>query len=675
MLSTVDKTSSKVIEWSFYLLLFFVPLIFYPESYELFEFNKIIFTYTLTTAITSAWIIKMIIRRNFVFRRTFWDLPLLVFLFSQLFSLLFSIDPHTSTFGYYSRFNGGLLSLLCYCLLYWSFVSNLDKTKAVRALNVSLASALIVSLWAISEHFGASPSCLITTGRFDVNCWVQDVQNRVFATLGQPNWLATYLIALIPLTWLQKPSLSLRFIIHNSLSIILSLALLFTKSRSGLLGLAAALVVFVGLLYLQKSFKTNLKTIVCTLVILLLASFAVGTPFTDKLAARPAPAGETQLISTQGGTESGDIRKIVWNGALQIWKNHPLLGTGPETFAYSYYWYRPREHNDVSEWDFLYNKAHNEYLNYAATTGTLGLLAYFFLIGSFFFYTIKKPVTNTLHPALLSGFSAILIANFFGFSVVVTNLLLFLLPAFAVSLEQEIAPSQKLPRQPNLAQSAALVVVILTVLFLSRSLVNYWRADFIFASARKLEKSGQPQDAFTLYREAIDLRPSEPLFREDYSVLASTLAVSARQQEMEDSAAQLTQLAISQSDQTVNANPYNLNFWKSRTKVFYNLTDTDLKWLEQTRDSLVKAASLAPTDAKIHYNLALVFAQTDQIDQSISLLEKTIRLKPNYTEAHYALAVFYEKQGEDKAAKAELQFILDKIDPSYSPALEKLKSL
>ena len=48
-------------------------------------------------------------------------------------------------------------------------------------------------------------------------------------------------------------------------------------------------------------------------------------------------------------TDSGEIRKIVWRGAWAIYLAHPFLGTGLETFAYSYYAFRPQDHNWVSE--------------------------------------------------------------------------------------------------------------------------------------------------------------------------------------------------------------------------------------------------------------------------------------------------------------------------------------
>src|SRR5258708_7266451 len=111
-----------MIALTFYILFFTVPLIVYPYTSELFEFNKIVVLYLITTLIVSAWIIQMIRTKKIIFRRTLLDIPLLVFLGTQGISTILSIDFRTSLLGYYSRFNGGFLSLLCYALLYWCFV-------------------------------------------------------------------------------------------------------------------------------------------------------------------------------------------------------------------------------------------------------------------------------------------------------------------------------------------------------------------------------------------------------------------------------------------------------------------------------------------------------------------------------------------------------------------------
>src|SRR4030042_2970579 len=236
----LGKICQRIITFSFYLLFFLVPLIMTPWNYELFEFNKMLLVYFLTIVITASWLIKMVVKRRFIFHRTFWDLPLIIFFLSQVLSFIFSIDRHTSFWGYYSRFNGGLLSIICYLLLYWAFVSNMNKKTTWQAIFFIMISSALVAVYGIAEHFG-----------IDANQWVKDVRNRVFSTLGQPNWLAAWLVALIPLTWgfLLNSKSKVQKIIYYSLFVLLLLCFLYTKSRSGLLGLAVAFVVFWGLLF------------------------------------------------------------------------------------------------------------------------------------------------------------------------------------------------------------------------------------------------------------------------------------------------------------------------------------------------------------------------------------------------------------------------------------------
>ena len=151
----------KIIAYAFYGLFALVPLFWTSLNYELFEYNKMILTYGFTVIIVGAWLLKIINRKSLIFNRTPLDIPLLLFLGANILSTIFSIDPHTSIWGYYSRSNGGLLSLIAYLLLYFAFTSNMDKEKALNTLKCGLASAFLISLWGIAEHFGVSPSCVI----------------------------------------------------------------------------------------------------------------------------------------------------------------------------------------------------------------------------------------------------------------------------------------------------------------------------------------------------------------------------------------------------------------------------------------------------------------------------------------------------------------------------------
>src|ERR1700691_1782391 len=117
---------NKIIEYSFYALFFLVPLVFAGNTSELFELNKMWLTFGLTVVVGTAWATKMVVEKKISVKRTQIDILLLSFLASQIISSIFSLDQHVSWWGYYSRFNGGLLSTICYMILYYALVTNLE---------------------------------------------------------------------------------------------------------------------------------------------------------------------------------------------------------------------------------------------------------------------------------------------------------------------------------------------------------------------------------------------------------------------------------------------------------------------------------------------------------------------------------------------------------------------
>jgi hypothetical protein len=608
----------KLIFFLFAFLLFFTPLILWPFTSEVFEFNKMVLVYILTTLIIATWIIRCILERKFIFQKTLLDIPLLIFLLSQIISTIFSLDPQTSLFGYYSRFNGGLLSTICYSLLYWAFVSNLDKKSALRTLYCVLFSAVIVCIYGILQHFG-----------IDKNIWVQDVQSRVFSTLGQPNWLAAFLVALLPIIFNLQFSIFNKFSNHKFINFLICfclsnlffITLLFTKSRSGLIAFGISSLIF-WMISLIKNFRENWKSFLIFNFSFLILFFIFNPNTNSRIPQSATPALES------GGTESGEIRKIVWKGALEVWRHYPIFGSGLETFAFSYPQFRPVEHNLVSEWDFIYNKAHNEYLNFAANSGAFGLISYFILILFSLVIFIK-----TRNYALLAGYFSLLITNFFGFSVVPTQLELFLFPAVGVvlSTEYKVQTENKLE---NL-QKFFIFFVLCTMFYVLSRITTYWYADLLYA---KKDFAG-----------AINLQPNQAIYHNALAVQNSDL---------------------SESQKAIDLSPNNPSFKKSRFGIFLRLND-----LDSAKDVLIDAIKYSPTDAKLYYNLGLTYARLGDQDKAIAILKKTINLKANYKEARLAYAFLLIEKNDKQEAKKQLEYVLQFIDPKDELTKQTLESL
>lgn len=404
-----------------------------------------------------------------------------------------------------------------------------------------------------------------------------------------------------------------------------------------------------------------------------------------RLIKKPAPKIEisSQIPAYQppalevGGTASSEIRKIVWKGAVEIFKHYPIFGSGVETFAYSYYNFRPVEHNMVSEWDFLYNKAHNEYLNFLATTGLVGLGTYLLFIGSFIFWGIKN-LKPDLTVGLFTGWLSILITNFFGFSVVPVTLFLFLIPAFCIVLAEQVVSHQPPVvsiKNFSTTQKFLLIILLTAESWLLLAVVKLWRADYHYAQGQKLNKIGQYTVAFQELAKAVDLNKGEPVYRNEIAESAANLALYAFGQKDATSASKLAQVALSQSEQALGVSPRNLNFWKGRIKVLYNLTQINKDFTPAVIEAIQQSIKLAPTDPKLRYNLGIIYGSFEQEDPAIQSFKEAIDLKPNYKDARFALAAHLAEKGLKEEAKIQLEYILQNLDPSHSPSAKLLEEL
>lgn len=751
---SVVKVCNFLIKYSFFALFLLVPWVFTGNTAELFEFNKMWLTFAVIIVITSAWIIKMLARKRFVIQKTPLDLPILLFLLSQIISTLFSLDSYISLWGYYTRWNGGLLSTIAYILLYYALVSNITefnpKKTVKQIVGVSIVSALFVALWGLPSHFGHDPTCLMFRGNFDVSCWTADFQPmvRMFSTLGQPDWLSAYLDIILPVVivlflWkfqdLKNSKSKIFAVCYFLFAVLFYTELNFTGSKSGYLGFIAAFAAFLGYFIWKAKFKkTKLLGVYAVTFAIIIISLFTTNPFPqlqnysipnliNKLhktqpETSPKPSSNKQTIPTQpttvapisggefGGSDSGKIRSFVWKGALDIARHYPIFGSGVETFAFAYYQYKPQGHNLTSEWDFLYNKAHNEYLNFLATTGIFGLGTYLWMIGLFLWICAKMvwkwkaedgkwQLDQLLTIGFLISYGTILLTDFGGFSVVITNLYLFLIPAFVFVLNEQLQQS-KILAYPAISDShipgkfeytklskfglvTALIVALLGVNMIY-SLYNYWEADKHYYLGENYDKISQFVVAYKELHEAVKLRPNEPVFLDELSYNDAIIAVQLASQKLNSDAAKVVTESTDISTKLTSEYPNNILFWKTRVRIFYTLAQGDAHYLSFALEAMQKAQSLAPTDSKIAYNLAILYAQSGDIQKGIDTAKQAVDLKPDYKEPRYTLAQLYHLGAVDQKGKvinpekeqlavAQLHYILQNISPGDPQTVKTLK--
>lgn len=648
----------NLISFLFGTLLFLLPLIFSKSTSELFEFNKIILLYFSTLTITTLWLLRSIKQKKLILSRTIFDIPILLLLGANILSTVFSIDTRTSIFGYYGRFNGGLTSQICHSLLFFAFVSNIDKSSIKKYLWVVVSSLLISGVISILEHFGFFATCgLMGFGFFD-SCWVQDVKTRVFSTFGQPNWLAAGIVAVIP--FIQYLFLNIKdknkridntlIFVGIAIFLILGLSLIFTGSRSGILAFFVSEALFLTGLIIKKNnyiLKYTVFLVTIFTFMFLTIQFKLGSNQheTESINSVAGPSLET------GGTESSVIRKYVWQGALNVFLKNPILGTGVETFAYSFPRYKPVEHNLTSEWDFIYNKAHNEFLNYLANTGIVGFGLYMTFVSTTLIVLIKTyhKEDNLLYLSLLSSFISILTTNFFGFSVVFVSTLFYLIPAF-YEVEKKQSQNNYRSFQIKKVFSDSLVVITLILFGLTfLKIINYYQADVFY---NKAQAAGS--DKLDYINKAIEKSPKEPIYTAFKASITKNLDLS---------------------ETAYNLSPLNQNIRKVFISNLIEATNNKVNYYPQAEDLILKSIEYSENDPKLYYQLGLIQLKLGKDELGLKSLNKAVELKSNYKDARFALGKSYQAIKKYDLAKSEYEYILKNIDSKDELTQKSLKEI
>lgn len=442
----------RVIYRALWLLVFLLPLTQNPLGYDICQIPKLTLLRIFTLIILAIWLIKVVDEGQLTVDRTPLDIPILFFLLTALAATLNSIHPPTAFFGeFYGARHEGLLTVANYVLLYYIVVNVLKEREHFTYLVMGLlVSTLIVSVYGICQHFGLDPWLKIYSGSTDVA--------RSFSTFGNALFFGGYLALVLPLPLVllfRYKHIASTLISFSLLSGLVLACLIFTYARSAWLG-ALGGIALIALFGYRRIFGNRAVVVALFLVFLFSAFWLVlPSPYSSKYTVGGRIAS---LAETAEG--SGATRLQTWKMTLSMIKDRPLLGSGPDTYGLISPRYRPATWEIYLGGDFE-NKAHNDFLQIAATMGLFGLLSYLWVLVAFFWrgFSIFKgtsdPYFRTLILGLLAGAFAYVIFLQFSFAEVSTTPFLWIFMGLVVALgrHREIAPpAAGLSRKIGLAE-------------------------------------------------------------------------------------------------------------------------------------------------------------------------------------------------------------------------------
>lgn len=269
-----------------------------------------------------------------------------------------------------------LLKYYEYVFIYFIVVSSVEtKKQAQNLLIASLVTCLLVSLFAIVQI----PSGARASAPFE-------------GETGEPNTLGGYLVFMLSIATglILTPGSTQRRWPLVVLLVLGSLALLATLSRSSFLAAGMVVLVLAGRLLLRKPILAPI-----ILVALLAAPLWAPQAVIDRVAftfTQPVERGQVQIGGVRVDTSTSD-RLRSWQNAAGYWKTYPMWGVGITGGPFM---------------DAMYPRLLTE-------MGTVGLVAFFILIGAVFrmgrsaYRQAQDPFTRGLAMGFLLGLAGLLV--------------------------------------------------------------------------------------------------------------------------------------------------------------------------------------------------------------------------------------------------------------------------
>lgn len=215
----------------------------------------------------------------------------------------------------------------------------------------------------------------------------------------------------------RRTSAAFRLAFYSFLSVVMVVAIIFSRSRAGIMGALVTILVLGFLVQL----KTRRRAWMLGLIAFLLLAFGYGSwvglgPVLSRFEMVGAGA---QYLQSEG-------RLQFWHDTLGIVRDYPWTGTGLGTFPLAY------RHYQTSWVNYFVDHPHNDYLEFASETGLPGVVLLFLPIVYLLGWMIVSFLSDSrrYRPAVTLGcigsVLALLLHSIFDFNLQIpANALIF----------------------------------------------------------------------------------------------------------------------------------------------------------------------------------------------------------------------------------------------------------
>lgn len=361
--------------------------------------------------------------------------------------------------------------------------------------------------------------------------------------------------------------------------------------------------------------------------------------------------------------------------AMKAIKHNPLFGTGPNTFVIDWALWQPRDIASTVFWNTDFNEGYSSLSTFVATTGILGLLAWFLFFVVFVIrgvqslrVALKDPLSNYF---ILATFM-ISIYAWLTFVLYTPNILMLML-AFSTSgiligilVYRNVIPVKHYSflNDPRNSFFAILSLMILMILALSVTYlyVEKFTSVIYFSKSLKvdntMESLAQSEkmlvNAISLDKNDLYYRTLSQVYMAEINLLISDKNISA--ETLKSSLQQLINFAQNAGTLAVNQNPKQYLNYVNLGNIYASLVPLKVEnSYENAASSYSRAQTLSPSNPSIILAKAQLEVVNKNNDEARNLISQALDLKLNYTEALFLLAQIESNEGNPNEAIKQVE--------------------
>ncbi|OIO08673.1 hypothetical protein CO115_02230 [Candidatus Falkowbacteria bacterium CG_4_9_14_3_um_filter_36_9] len=647
------KTYQLILQIGIYISFLSVFLVFKNLLFPYITSKQITFN-IITELLFIIWVAYVVKYPSARPRWSYISFGLIVFFLAVLVSCFTGVDFNLSFWGDVERMLG-FFHIFHFLLFYFIIITVFRKWPDWRNLFiVSVSAAALISLYAL-------------------------INNVSMSTIGNTAYVSGYLIFNIYFSfilffrgknWLIKS-------IYPVLALIMLLAFRKADTSGAYVGLAASILVLLSLyLILHKNKKIRIYSSAFLLILVFSVSFIFLNKESALVQGNNFLKNTTREISLNKNTFQ--TRLISWRAALKDFKNHPILGTGHGNYAITFdKYFEPKFYTFTSS-ETYFDRAHNNIIDIASTTGAVGLLTYlsiFMAVGYYLILGYRQDKININEFVLISALiTAYFIQNLAVFDSLVTYLSLMVVLGFVYWLtnKNEIEEIEEEHDQPLNNQEiytfAVVGLIVLSILYQYnikplKMLIGTIKAQIVLA-----QPGGDIISVVDIHKKALSY--NTVLDRDSRTVLIRLISgnINSLKNIGSQPAKEILDYAISLASANVDYNKEDSLNQLMLAQAYDTAArfsadgnqDTFYHYADRALEAVNESIAASPGRVTVYFSKAQIFMTRGEADKAIDTLKYAVSLNEDYVDSHCNLSRFLLSLGREEEGFQAMDKCIDK---------------